>query len=45
MLGRIIRLAPLAAAGWRMYQNYKRRNGADQARTDGSTPPPQSYRG
>lgn len=42
MLGRLIRLAPLAAAGWRMYQNYQRRN-RTQARP-GTTPPPQTYR-
>lgn len=42
MLFRLIRIAPLAAAGWRMYQNYKRRNG-DQNR-QGGTPPPQTYR-
>jgi hypothetical protein len=42
MLGRLIRYAPLAAAGWRMYQNYRRRNGAQTGR--GSAPPPQSYR-
>lgn len=44
MLGRLIRLAPLALAGWRMYQNRQRRT-ADQSRPGGPTaPPPQTYR-
>jgi hypothetical protein len=42
MLFRLIRLAPLAAAGWRMYQNYRRRNGGPASA--GGTPPPQTYR-
>ncbi|MDO5502755.1 MAG: hypothetical protein Q4G67_06220 [Actinomycetia bacterium] len=31
MLRRVIRFAPLIAAGWRMFQNYRRRNTAGQA--------------
>ena len=36
MLGRLIRILPLAAAGWRMYQNRRRRNAAQ----DPGTQPP-----
>ncbi|MFN2319681.1 MAG: hypothetical protein ABR500_08370 [Dermatophilaceae bacterium] len=43
MLFRLIRLAPLAAAGWRMYQNRKRRDDGRSGQGS-STPPPQTYR-
>ena len=44
MLGRLIRLAPLALAGWRMYQNHQRRNAAQGGQGDPTAPPPQTYR-
>ena len=44
MLGRLIRLAPLALAGWRMYQNHQRRNATQSGQGVSTTPPPQTYR-
>ena len=32
MLGRILRFAPLAAAGWRMWQNHQRKKNAQTGR-------------
>lgn len=42
MLGRLLRFAPLAVAGWRMYQNYRRRNGQTQQSRAAQGRPPQS---
>lgn len=40
MLARLLRFAPLAVAGWRMYQNYRRRNGqTQQGRSTQGRPP------